>query len=63
MFDGEPRYWGSWKGRVISAIVNDGEQSWTDLLEKTGLYEGSLKKVLAELFQVPAIEKTPEGRY
>lgn len=57
----EPRYWGSWKGRVVSAIVTNGEQTWTELLEKTGLNVTSLNKVLAELFQAKAIEKKGEG--
>lgn len=57
----EPKYWGSWKGRVISAIVTDGEQTWTELLEKTGLNAASLNKVLAELFNVHAINKKGES--
>jgi len=57
----EPRYWGSWKGRVVSAIVTGGEQTWTELLEKTGLNAASLNRVLAELFNVHAINKKGEG--
>jgi DNA-binding Lrp family transcriptional regulator len=58
----EPRYWGSWKGRVISAIVTAGdEQTWTELHEKTGLAPTSLNRVLAELFQDQAIIKKEEG--
>src|SRR4030042_699701 len=58
----KPMYWGSWKGRVISAIVTAGdEQTWTELHEKTGLNPASLNKVLAELFQAQAIIKKEEG--
>jgi len=57
----EPRYWGSWKGRVVSAIVTGGKQTWTELLEKTGLNAASLNRVLAELFSVHAINKIGEG--
>lgn len=57
----EPKYWGSWKGRVVSAIVTGGEQTWTELLEKTGLATTSLNRVLAELFNVHAIIKKGEG--
>lgn len=53
-----PEYWGSWKGRVISAIVTAGdEQTWTELHEKTGLARTSLNRVLAELFEAQAIIK------
>jgi hypothetical protein len=54
----EPKYWGSWKGRIATAIALDGEQTWNELLEKTGLTEATLNKVLAEMFS----DKTPENK-
>jgi phosphatidylserine/phosphatidylglycerophosphate/cardiolipin synthase-like enzyme len=60
--DREPKYWGSWKSRVISAIAMSGPQTWSDLLEKTGLTNSSLNKVLAELYHDHAIHSR-EGRY
>ncbi len=63
MANREPKYWGSWKGRVISAIVKGGEQTWIELLEKTGLNEAALKRVLAELHHADAIKKTSDSRY
>jgi predicted transcriptional regulator len=63
MANREPNYWGSWKGRVISAIVRGGEQTWIELLEKTGLNEAALRRVIAELHHAGAIEKTSDSRY
>lgn len=57
-----PTYYGSWKGRIIEAIVRNGQLKWGELVELTGLDENSLKKALAELFDSSQIEKN-EGRY
>ena len=46
----EPKYWGSWKGRILTAIVIHGEQSWTELMEKTGLTRRTLNRALTEFF-------------
>jgi len=59
----EPKYWGSWKGRIATAIALDGEQTWNELLEKTGLTEATLNKVLAEMFSDKTLQKTNEGKY
>jgi predicted transcriptional regulator len=53
----EPRYRGSWKGRVIKAIVIDGAKKWEDIREFTGLSQNSLKRALAELFALNILEK------
>jgi predicted transcriptional regulator len=58
----EPRYWGSWKGRVIKAIVQDGAKTWNDIREFTGLSQGSLNKALSELFDLSILEKR-NGEY
>jgi hypothetical protein len=63
MTEREPKYWGTWKGRVISAIVKGGTQTWTELLEKTGLNQISLNRVLSELYEAGAIKKTPRNDY
>jgi len=55
-----PVYWGSWKGRVIGAIVQQGSLSWNELLEITGLSSGSLNTALSELYQLNQIEKVKE---
>jgi len=58
-----PRYWGSWKGRVIKAIALDKTFSWNEIRDSTGLSPKSLNKVLAELFDAKALEKNDNGEY
>ena len=60
---GEPKYWGSWKGRVVKAIAIDRAQTWNDIRDATGLSPISLNKVLSELFDAKAIEKRPDNTY
>ena len=59
----EPRYWGSWKGRVVKAIAIDRAQTWNDIRDLTGLSKTSLNKVLSELYDAKAIERDDEGLY
>ncbi|RLC75528.1 MAG: hypothetical protein DRI61_14735 [Chloroflexi bacterium] len=59
----EPKYWGSWKGRVVKAIAIDGARTWNEVRDQTGLSPKSLNRVLAELFNAEAIEKHGEGEY
>lgn len=56
----KPLHWGSWKGRVIGAIVQQGPLSWNELLEITGLSSESLNTALSELYQLNQIEKVKE---
>jgi phosphatidylserine/phosphatidylglycerophosphate/cardiolipin synthase-like enzyme len=59
----EPRYWGSWKGRVVKAIAVDGARTWTEIRDGTGLSPKSLNRVLAELFDAKMLEKRGESEY
>ncbi len=59
----EPRYWGSWKGRVIRAIAIDRAQTWPEIRDLTGLSPKSLNRVLAEMFDAEVLEKGREGEY
>jgi phosphatidylserine/phosphatidylglycerophosphate/cardiolipin synthase-like enzyme len=59
----EPRYWGSWKGRVIRAIAIDRAQTWAEIRDLTGLSPKSLNRVLAEMFDAEVLEKDREGEY
>jgi phosphatidylserine/phosphatidylglycerophosphate/cardiolipin synthase-like enzyme len=59
----EPRYWGSWKGRVVKAIAIDGARTWNEIRDQTGLSPKTLNKVLSELFNAEAIEKKDENEY
>jgi len=58
----EPRYWGSWKGRVIKAIALDGAKTWDDIRDLTGLSSKSLNKALSEMFDARVLEKS-DGVY
>ncbi len=59
----EPRYWGSWKGRVVRAIAIDGARTWNEIRDDTGLSPKSLNRVLSELFNAEALEKRGENEY
>jgi hypothetical protein len=59
----EPRYWGSWKGRVIKAIVLDGAKTWNDIRDLTGLSPRSLNTALFEMFDVGILQKMIGGEY
>ncbi|TFG96413.1 hypothetical protein E4H12_11110 [Candidatus Thorarchaeota archaeon] len=59
----EPRYWGSWKGRVVKAIAINRAQTWLDIKEVTGLSKTALNRVLKELYDVDAIYQNPKGTY
>lgn len=58
-----PRYWGSWKGRVVKAVALDKAISWDEIRDSTGLSPKSLNRVLAELFDAKALEKNDRGEY
>ena len=59
----EPKYWGTWKGNVILAIARDArEKTWIELLEETGLNAAALRKAIAELYNINAVEKIGEGK-
>ena len=58
-----PEFWGSWKGRVIKAIVIDGAKTWNEILSLTGLSPESLNTALSELYDYSAIHKNPDDTY
>ena len=60
----EPRYWGSWKGRVIKAIVIDGAHTWNEIRDLTELSPDTLNTVLAEMFNLKILDKNEfKGTY
>ena len=59
----EPRFWGSWKGRVIKAIAIDGAKTWGEIRDFTGLHAQSLRTALAELYELGILKKTIDGIY
>jgi hypothetical protein len=58
----EPKYYGSWKGQVIEAIVTNGAMDWTGLLDFTELSPKSLNKAIAELRQTGILTEK-DGQY
>ncbi|WNZ28668.1 MAG: hypothetical protein IAX21_08405 [Candidatus Bathyarchaeota archaeon] len=50
-----PKYWTSWKGRVIKAIVLDGAKKWNEIREITALSKPALNRVIAELYNAKVI--------
>lgn len=59
----EPRFWGSWKGRVIKAITIDDARTWDEIRDLTGLSPMSLNRALYEMFELRILEKTINGTY
>lgn len=57
----EPRFWGTWKGRVIKAIVSDGARTWFEVRDLTGLSTISLNTALSEMFDLEILEKRNEA--
>ena len=58
----EPTFYGTWKGRVIEAIVNNGALDWKGLMNYTELSSKSLNKAIAELRQAGILTET-NGQY
>jgi len=63
MVTSEPEFWGSWKGRVLKAIVIDGARRWDEIRDLTGLSAYSLNIALNELEMAGALAKTTDGAY
>jgi phosphatidylserine/phosphatidylglycerophosphate/cardiolipin synthase-like enzyme len=59
----EPKYWGTWKGRVIKYIAIDRAFTWEELRDLTGLSRTSLNIVLSELYDAKALHKNENGEY
>jgi phosphatidylserine/phosphatidylglycerophosphate/cardiolipin synthase-like enzyme len=63
MSEKKPLYYGTWKGRVMEAIVHDGAKTWNEIADITGLFPQTLNKILKELFNADAITKNDKGEY
>lgn len=59
----EPKFWGTYQGRIIKAITIDGARTWEDLRELTGFNPRTINGVLSELFNNNAIYKIDNGEY
>ena len=58
----EPNYWGSWKGRIIRAIVLDGFYEKNDVFKRTHLEEKQFEAALGELFEKELLARMGEER-
>jgi hypothetical protein len=52
-----PRYWNSWKGKVLKAIIIDGVDTWASLFTKTDLLDYEVNTALSELYDLDIIKK------
>ncbi|MHA1557702.1 MAG: hypothetical protein ACTSPM_12310, partial [Candidatus Heimdallarchaeota archaeon] len=53
----KPKYFNSWKGQVLKAIIKDGVVTWRGLQSATNLSEASLNKALSELLTLKLLTK------
>ncbi|MHA1157056.1 MAG: hypothetical protein ACTSQK_13195 [Candidatus Heimdallarchaeota archaeon] len=53
----KPKYFNSWKGQVLKAIIKDGIVTWRGLQSATNLSEASLNKALSELLTLKLLTK------
>jgi phosphatidylserine/phosphatidylglycerophosphate/cardiolipin synthase-like enzyme len=52
----KPKYWDSWKGQVLRAIIFDGVDTWKDVREKSGLSHNQMLRVVKELRKSETID-------
>ncbi len=45
----KPKYWDSWKGQILRAIIFDAADHWKDVREKSGLSQNQMLKAVKEL--------------
>ena len=59
----DPRFWASWKGRIIRAIVLNGVNTSDEILKITKLREGEFEQALKELFQAKLLEEREKDKF
>ena len=59
----EPRFWSSWKGCIIRAIVLDGLYKRNEILKRTKLEEKQFEVALGELFQTDFLLTMEKDRF
>lgn len=59
----EPRFWSSWKGSIIRAIVLDGLYQKQEILKRTQLEKEQFEQALNELFQNGFLNGTQNDRF
>lgn len=56
-------YRGTWKGRILEAIIIGGAKYWDEIRDITNLPPNSLNKALSELYAEGVIQKNPDESY
>lgn len=59
----EPKFWSSWKGRIIRAIVLDGLYTRNEIFKTTQLEEKQFEQALGELFQTGFLVTIEKDRF
>ena len=56
----KPRYWDSWRGQILRAIIIDKAITWLDVREKSGLEQKKMFKVVGELKRANELDYSKE---
>lgn len=56
-------YWGTWKGKILKAIIIEGAKYWNEIRDITNLPPNSLNKALSELYAEGIIQKNYDESY
>ena len=59
----EPKYFNSWKGKILKALIIDDVSSWKELQKLTGLKETELNTAISELLTLEVIYKYNKEYY
>ncbi|TXT54054.1 MAG: hypothetical protein BAJATHORv1_90002 [Candidatus Thorarchaeota archaeon] len=59
----KPKYWDSWKGRILRAIILDKLETWTEVRERAGLEQRQMFKVVRELQRLGILEYLDDKRF
>ncbi len=59
----KPRYWDSWKGRILRAIILDNATTWKDVKNRSGLEQRKMFKVVRELDKAGVLEYSKDSGF
>ena len=45
----KPKYWDSWRGQILRAIILDNVDTWKEVRDKSGLSHNQMLKAVNEL--------------
>ena len=61
IFNFDQRFWNSWKGQIVRAIVLDGVYAKNEIIKSTKLKQKNFELALEELFQTQLIYENQKG--